>query len=222
MATYSTNADLLLDNGKSLSDFMASNMTASQRTKFFDNARMKAYNIINSHNRLKNKTKIPATHIDLLKQIEVDLVIGLILGGAYTQETTNISEWPQTYISRARELLDGITYGSTAEDAVKQAGNVGNGTVQVWTEDEFTLTELWTLNAESAITFSVHGTVTGLLPSLTVGVRYPEQDWVYGPQDYGIGIANWSRLHYSQFPIKLLVTAGLTPFQQDDKFLIKT
>ena len=56
MATYSTNADLLLDNGKSLSDFMASNMTASQRTKFFDNARMKAYNIINSHTDCQGKS----------------------------------------------------------------------------------------------------------------------------------------------------------------------
>jgi len=221
MTTYSTNADLILDNGKALNEFMASGMTASQRAKFFDAARLKAYNIINTHDMLRNKTKIPATHIDLLKQVEIDMVIGLILAGAYTQETTNISEWPQTYSARAKELLDGINYGATYEDPDAQADNVGNGTVEVWTEDEYTLTEIWMLNAESAISFSVYGAVTGLLPSLDVGVRYPEQDWVYGPEDYGL-VANWSRLHYSQFPIKLLVTEGAIPFQQDDKFLIKT
>jgi hypothetical protein len=221
MATYSTNADLILDNGKALDEFMASGMTASQRAKFFNAAREKAFNIINAHDMLRNKTKIPATHIDLLKQIEIDMVIGLVLASAYTQETTNISEWPQTYSARAKELLDSINYGSTAEDAEAQAGNVGNGTVEVWTNDLFTLTELWTLNAENANSFSVYGTVSGLLPSANVGVRYPEQNWVYGPEDYGLKTYG-SRLHYAEFPIELLVTAGAIPFEPDDKFLIKT
>lgn len=219
--TYSTNSDLILDNGKFLTDYLPSGLTATQRQGTLDNARNKAYNMINAHPRLKNKTKIPATHIPVMIEVEVDMTIGLVLSAAYTQETRNISEWPQLYMGRSREMLDSLSFGATSEDAVAQSGNVGDGTVTITVADEFTLTETWTLNAISATDFSVYGSVTGLLPSLTVGTQYPEQDWVYGPSDYGIE-GMYTKIPYAEFPIKLLVTAGSTPFEQDDKFLIKT
>ena len=49
--TYCVNADLVLDNGKPLLDFVASGLTSKQRTLILDNARLKAYNMINAHER---------------------------------------------------------------------------------------------------------------------------------------------------------------------------
>jgi hypothetical protein len=220
--TYSTFDNLRLDNGKHLTDYLDPKVSAADMQGILDRARDRAFALINSHENLRNQTLIPATHIPALEQVEIDLVIYFVLSSSYTQETTNISEWPKMYQERAMEMLENLHYSSIAGEAEPQAGNVGNGTVEVIaTNDDYTVSEIFTLDASSAQHFTVYGTVTGLLPSLTVGVQWPEQDWVYGPEDYGLS-GNWTRLHYSEFPLVLLVTEGSTPFAQGDKFLIKT
>ena len=74
MATYSTNAQLKLDTGQDVSQFMDSSLSTSEITAQKDNSRERAYNFINSR-YLRGKTAIPATHITELKQAEIDLVI---------------------------------------------------------------------------------------------------------------------------------------------------
>ncbi len=220
--TYSIFNNLRLDNGKHLIDYLDPKVSAADMQAVLDRGRDRAFALINAHENLRNQTMIPATHIPSLEQVEIDLVIYFVLASSYTQETTNISEWPKMYQERAMEMLANLQYSSIAEDAAAQAGNVGDGTVEVIdTNDDFMVNEIFTLDANSSQHFSVYGTVIGLLPSLTVGVQWPEQDWVYGPSDYGIS-GSWARLHYSEFPLVLLVTEGATPFGQGDKFLIRT
>ena len=221
--TYCTNLDLVLDNGKKLEGYLhETELTRVQKEKILDDARLKAYNIINTHERLRNRTMVPATHIDALVQVEVDLVAALILASAFTQKTRDRSEWPQTYQERAAQVLDKVHYSAVAEVPQAENQNVGNGIITVISVDDiYTMTELITLNATSSTDFTVYGTVSGLMPSLDVGVQWPEKDWVKGPIDYGMQLGA-GRFHYSEFPIKLLAAQGSTLFANDDKFIIKT
>lgn len=217
--TYCTNDDLVLDNGQSVDDFMLATLSTAEKTTRKDAARTRAYNKIND-TYLRGRTAIPATHISELLQIEVDLVVADVLTGAFTGQTANISEWAREYRERAERNLEDIRFDASAESAVADSQNVGNGTVTITVNDEYTLTEKWILRCMSNGKFSAHGGIHGYLPyDITVGTQYPEKDFVVGTSDYGIARP---RIRYEKFPISILITAGAIDFEQDDKFTFTT
>jgi len=218
--TYCTNDDLYLDNGQSVDDYMLSTLSAGEITTRKDAARTRAYNHINDI-YLRGRTALPATHITGLEQIEIDLVVADILFGAYTGGIANVSEWAESYKERAEEALKNIRFDSSADSASADGENTGNGTVIITTNDHFTLTEKWILRAQSTVTkFTAHGSIHGYLPGdITVGVQYPEKDMIAGMQDYSF---SKPRLRYEEYPISILITAGLTEFVKDDKFTFTT
>lgn len=218
--TYSVNDDLVLDTGQSVDDFLANTLTALQKIQMKEKARQRAFNFINDSN-LRGRTVIPAFHIPQMKQIEIDLVIADLMTGAYVLETANTSEWTVKYETRAQKALEGLRFSASAEVAIADRENTGNGKItSIEVVDEFTRTETWILRATSATTFSIRGTVTGYLPEATVGVWFPEKDWDRSFNDYDFP-PNASML-FEEFPIRLKITAGLVAFVDDDKFIFRT
>lgn len=218
--TYCENSDLVLDTGQDVSEFMKDSLNDTQINTRKDAARLRAYNKINDQH-LIGRTLIPATHISGLREIEIDLVVGELMTGAFTMESSNMSEWAEKYIVRAKEALENLRFSASAEAAAADSQNTGNGTVSaIVTNDEFTMTELWILRATSATKFSVHGTLNKWLPQAEVDVQYPEKDWSGSIEDYGLSLYRSPR--YEEFPISFLITAGATAFVQDDKFTFKT
>ncbi|KKM21942.1 hypothetical protein LCGC14_1630360 [marine sediment metagenome] len=217
--TYCVNADIVLDSGKSIDSLLDADLSSSEKTERKDAARLRAYNKINEQ-YLVGKTPIPATHIAALKEIEIDLVISDIMTGAFSGEITNVSDWTEKYMERAKETLENLRFDASSESAVADSQNTGDGTVgTIVVNDHFTVTELWTLIAQNLNVFTVRGSLTGPLPNLTVGNAYPEKDWGTVVNDYGL------ILHireYEAYPIYLTVTAGATDFVQYDRFTFKT
>ena len=217
--TYSTNAELLMDDGKSIDTLLDVDLSKSKKTTQKDAARDRAYNKINDQ-YLRGRTLIPATHILALKQVEIDLVISDIMTGSFSQETANVSDWAEKYSDRAKEALDSIRFDATSEDAVADAQNVGDGTLStIVVNNDFTMNELWVLTAQNASIFSVRGTLTGTLFNAEVGTAYPEKDWTEGFMDYGLELKG---KRYEEYPIYFTITAGLTPFVQYDRFTFGT
>ena len=99
--------------------------------------------------------------------------------------------------------------------------NVGNGTLTVLAlNDVYTQTETWLFTANSATQFSVYGTASGNIQSLTVDVRYPEKDWTTLNRDYGFDIVK--SMKWIEFPFYIIINSGTIPFVQNDKFTLKT
>jgi hypothetical protein len=223
MATYSENSDLVLLNGISIDDpesgFFKTGLTTEQQTALMDKARLKAYNFINDK-YLATKTKIPATHIPSLKEIEIDLVFAFMIRDSYVQQDYNQSEWQPKY-EESVKLLENISFDASNEDPVADPENIGNGTLTVISlNDEYTQTETWVFTANSATIFSVYGTASGNLASLTVNVNYPERDWNTFDRDYGFGTV--ASMRWIEFPFYLIINSGSIPFVQNDKFTLKT
>ena len=90
--TYSTDEDLVLDNGKSIDILFDTGITSIERLKMKQLARERAFNFINDR-YLRGKTAVPAHHIYAVREIEKDLVIANLLNGAFTMESANTSVW---------------------------------------------------------------------------------------------------------------------------------
>lgn len=217
--TYCVNADIVLDSGKSIDSLLDAELSSRQKAARKDAARLRAYNKINEQ-YLAGRTLIPATHIATLKEIEIDLVISDIMTGSFSMEMTNVSDWTEKYVERAKEALENLRFDASSEDASADSQNTGDGTVgTIVVNDHFTVTELWTLIAQNQNVFTVRGSLTGPLPNLNVGNAYPEKDWGTVINDYGL------ILHireYEAYPIYLTVTGGSADFVQYDRFTFKT
>ena len=221
--TYSTNSDLTLFNGTSINDseygFFKSGMTPAQKSTLMDAARLKAYNFIND-SYLINRTVIPANHISSLKQIEIDLVFSYMIRDSHVQQDMNQSDWQPKYEASIK-LLENIQFDASNETPVADSENVGNGTLTVLgLNEEYTQTEMWLFNANSATQFTVYGTATGNIPTLTVNVKYPEKDWTTLNRDYGFETVK--SIKWIEFPFYIIINSGLIPFVQNDKFTLET
>lgn len=221
MATYCTNDDLRLDTGKTIDSLMIDDLDSSDREAQKDASRERAYNHINEV-VLRGKTAIPATHIAMLKQVEIDLVIADIMTATFSSEASNVSDWAERYQTRAEETLQNLRYGASFDDAEADDNNTGNGTLSGLTVfDDYTMTEKWILTAMDATRFSVEGELHGRVYDLTVGEPYPETDWLGGTyQDYNF--EQRSHLAYHTYPFACTIAAGSTPFVQYDRFTFKT
>ncbi len=220
MATYCENDDLRLDTGKAIDEFMDIELSSSERESYKDTARERAYNTIN--NMIDGKTLVPATHIPMLKQIEIDLVVSDVMSGAFSGETANASEWVEKYSQRANDALENLKFSASGTTPAANSDNVGDGIVSAVTIfDDYTMTEQWTLTAINATTFQVVGSVTGRIYDLDVGESYPQKDWTVGTyEDYHFTYRQ--TLYYDNYPFRLTITAGAIPFVQYDRFTFKT
>lgn len=221
MGTYATNSEIVFDTGRSVTELLSEDLadtTAQQNV--IRNARERAFNAINS--KLRGKTAIPAFHIESLKQVEVDFVLADLLVSAYTQESMNQSEWAEKYRERANEILNNLYFEASAEEPVAYVGNTGNGRLKIIQMfSEYAKEEVWSFTALNATEFSVHGSVSGTFPILTVDVDYPEKDWAEGTtEDYGLSLSNYPTIGRTPFWLK--ISSGSTAFEQYDNFKVKT
>lgn len=214
--TYSTNADLIFDNGSELT--YPTELSDTQVETLKDNARERAYNHINDAH-LFGRTAIPATHIPSLKQVEIDLVIADWIQSSFFQETANESANEELYRSRAETTLANLKFDAFAEVPAPDGQNIGNGTVTILKVNEFyARTELWTLEAQNATEFLIDGSISGVLPNITVDKTYPERDQgSFYFSDYG----RRSVIDYSKYPFQLIINSGVIPFERYDRFTFK-
>jgi hypothetical protein len=222
MTTYSANTDLTLDSGEDLSDFLKSSLSAAGKTTALDNARERAYRVINQQH-LYDKTLTPASLTTLpgLKQIEIDIVIANVLAGSFSAGSKRkIPE--KLYRDRATNALKALQYPATATSPTASSGNTGNGTVSAITcNDEITSTEIWRLIALSSSWFRLEGTRTKGLPDVEVGVAYPDiSEHNFIGSDYGKRYMRGKE--YGDFPVYFTITAGDTAFEQYDFFTFNT
>jgi len=218
--TYSVNSDLVLDNGKSIDDFLDATLSTTKKTERKDAARLRAYNHINDK-YLRGKMVIPST-ISSLKQIEIDLVIADIMLGSFSGESFNTAtEWAVKYRERAEETLANLRFDASVEDAVAAGNNTGNGTVgSLSVNNQYTKTEIWNLTAQNSSYFSVRGSISGSLPNARVGIAYPEKEWTGGRyQDYNLVLSN---LPYEEYPIYFTIATGVIAFAVYDRFSFRT
>lgn len=216
MGTYSSSSDIKLDTGKSIVEMLDEDLTDDERQSVLRAARERAFNTINKS--LRGKTAIPAYHIEVLKQIEIDFCLADILAAAYTMESMNKSDWVDTYRTRAEEALKSLYFEGSAEEPIVYRGNTGNGSLKVIDVfSAYAKTEQWTFIALSDTLFAVTGSLTGAFPNLTVGVSYPEKDWcsTYG-SDYGLPITGFPSPGKTPFICK--IAAGDIPFEEGDTF----
>jgi hypothetical protein len=220
--TYSGDEDLVLDTGRSIDIFLDNSLTDNEKLEVKQKARERSFNRIND-DYLRGKTVIPAVHIPTLKDIEKDFVLTDLLRGAFTQETPNRSDWAKDYEERAMDRMKKIRFGASAEDAVPNAENTGDGYIdEIVTNDMSTRMETWILRATSSTNFSVYGSQSGGLPLAEVGQRYPEKDWGGYTSDYNFTYQPGGDKRFEVYPISFIITQGDIEFVQDDKFVIKT
>jgi len=220
MGTYCRSADLYLDNGKDISNYLEVSLTDLQKINFKEDVRQRTFEFINDR-YLYGRTAVPALHIPSLKNIEKDLVIADILAASFTGASSNVSEWEGKYRERALESLDNLRFVSSVDDVVPDDQNTGNGIVsEIKTNDDFTMTELWTLSALNSTTFRIHGSLHGYLRYLEVGNQYPEKSWTGKLSDYGLNLEHGMK--YEQYPISILISAGTTSFVEGDRFTFNT
>lgn len=224
MSTYCQNADLIMDNGRSINEYI--DPTQSENPGIKNAARRQAYAEIND-NYLKNRTLVPAFDKDgdltipSLLYIEKDLAISYIMKATFSGETGNLSEWANHYRERAIEALKNLKWDATYSSPTANSQNTGNGTVTIhMLFEEFVRTENWILRATGSTTFSVYGTKSGRLPNATVGERYPEYDWNTYSTDYGLRIG--SNKQWIEYPFHMTIAAGLVDFISDDIFYFAT
>lgn len=114
-----------------------------------------------------------------------------------------------TIIGKRTATDEYIAYNITATAAsattnTADAGNTGNATSSaVEVQDDYTLTEDWTLTASDATTFAVVGSVTGAAGDLTLGSEFKFPDT-------------------TAYKIKLTMTAGVTPCVEGDFYTFST
>lgn len=220
MSTYCISNDLKLDNGQDLDSYLDVSMTDLQKINLKQQVRQRVFEFINDR-FLYGKTAIPALHIPALKNIEKDLVIADILSASFTGNTSNTSEWEGAYRERAMDALENIRFISSVDDILPDTLNTGDGKVgEVVTNDEFTMTELWTLEATNSTFFDVHGSLHGSIRQLEVGEKYPGKSWTGIVGDYGLDLTYG--LRYEEYPISLTIESGSVDFVDGDRFIFKT
>lgn len=219
MSTYCSNSEVQLDTGRSITTLLDEDLTSSEQQNIIRTARERAYNRINS--KIRGKTAIPANHIPVLKQVEIDYVLSDLITSAYTLETVNQSDWAERYKTRADEVLDELHFDASAELPVAYRGNTGNGRLTITDVfSEHAKSEIWTFRASNATEFSVVGTLSGQFPDLTVDISYPEKDWPGGTiQDYGLTISSYPSIGNTPFICR--VAAGSIDFVEGDVFTVK-
>ena len=220
--TYCGDEDLVLDTGRSIDAMLDVSLTDLEKKEVKQKARERAFNRIND-DYLRGRTVVPAVHIPSLRDIEKDFVIVDLLRGAFTMETPNRSEWARDYEERAVERAKKLRFGASAEDAVPNDENTGDGYIsEISVNDMSTRTEQWILRALDSTKFSVYGSQSGGLPLAEVGTKYPEKDWGGYTSDYNFTFQPGGDMRYEVYPISFLITQGDTEFVRDDKFTIKT
>ena len=220
MSTYASNSEIQLDTGRSITNLLDEDLNDAEQQNVIRTARERAFNKINA--KLRGKTAIPAFHIPVLKQVEIDYVISDLIVSAYTLETVNQSDWAEKYASRANEVLESLHFEASAELPVAYRNNTGNGKLKIINVySEFIKTEVWTFRALNSTEFAIVGSVTGTFPVLTVDVDYPEKDWNFGTiEDYGLKMATIPTVGRTPFECK--ITQGSTEFEQGDVFTVQT
>lgn len=222
MSTYCKDSDLLLDNGKDLDELFLPSLSDDQIIDMKSRLRQRIFDHIND-NYLVGRTAVPAMHIPALKGIERDLVIASLLRAAFTMEGPNRSDWSRDYEDRAVKALENLRFGSSVDNVFEDPNNTGNGTISnIVTNDETTRTETWIIRARNSTEFSVHGSITGYLRSLTVDVPYPEKDWSHLYEDYNFSTEYSADIRYEEYPILLKINSGNIAFADDDKFTFRT
>jgi hypothetical protein len=220
--TYCGDEDLVLDTGRSVDTLLDATLSDNEKKEVKQKARERAFNRIND-DYLRGKTVIPAVHIPTLRDVEKDFVLTDLLRGAFVMETPNRSEWAKDFEERAMDRMKNLKFGASAEDAVPDSQNTGDGYIEeIVTNEHSTRTETWILRALDSTKFSIYGSQTGGLPLATVGERYPEKDWGGYTSDYNFTYQPGGDLRFELYPISFLITAGDIAFAQDDKFVIKT
>lgn len=218
MGTYASNSEIKLDTGRSIDNMMDEDLSSTEKTAAIRNARERAFNHINA--RIDGQTAIPAFHIAVLKQVEIDLVISDVITGAFTMQTANASEWSEKYKERAESVLETLTFGAAAENPIAHRSNTGDGRLKIIeVNDDMAKTEQFVFMAVSATEFTITGRVSGRLPNIIVGDDYPSTDWSAGAvSDYGLVS---SSLGYDEFPFSCKITAGSTAFVKGDNFKVR-
>lgn len=218
--TYCDDGDLVMDNGRAITEYLDPSVSATVTNKARDDARLRAYSEINGQ-FLQNKTKVPATHISALVHIEKDLAISYLMTGSFSGETSNVSDWVKSYRDRALGELKNLKWDASYTDPQPNTQNVGNGTIAIHKLfEEFVRTENWIIRALGASDFSVFGTRSGYLPNAKLALRWPEYDWNSTVSDYGLAITSARR--WVEFPFHMTISAGGTAFTQDDIFYFTT
>jgi len=219
MSTYASNAEIQFDTGRSVVELLSEELTADEQQNVISTARERAFNTINS--KLKGKTAVPAFHIDVLKQVEIDFVLSELLVGAYTLESMNQSEWAEKYSERAKNALAELYFDASVEEPIVYSGNVGDGTLKIISVfSEYAKEETWVFTALNATEFSVIGSVSGTFPTLTIDKDYPEKDWGLGNVfDYGLKLSNYPTLGRTPFICR--INNGSVAFEKYDNFSVK-
>jgi len=222
MTTYSVNADIELDNGKSLDEAFGDISQADIILKK-NNVRERAYQEINNK-WLKGKSAVPATLLeDQLKYIEIDLALSNLLGATYTQEKPNQSKWVDYYRDRAENYLKNLRIPSSADVPTTHSENTGNGTINIHSvNDGIAETEYWELVCISNSYFSAIGSKSGKLAiDIEIGEYYPLSDVIYGTTDYGMRKLG-GHYAWNKYPFQLTITNGSTDFAVYDRFTFWT
>ena len=219
MSTYASNAEIKFDTGRSVLMLLDEDLTTTEQQNVIRVARERAYNRINA--MIRGKTAIPAFHVPVLKQVEIDFVISDLVVGAYTMQTLNQSDWAEKYSSRAEEALATLIFEASAEKPVVYRGNTGDGRLKIIDVfSEIAKTEIWNFTAISTTEFSVTGSVSGSFPTLTVDTEYPEKDWASGTSmDYGLTLNSYPAVGNTPYSCK--ITQGNTDFVKGDNFTVK-
>lgn len=219
MGTYASNSEIVLDTGRPVTNLLDEDLTTDEQRNVIRNARERAYNRINS--KLTGKTAVPAFHIPVLKQVEIDYVISDLMVGAYSGTTLNESDWSEKYSSRAEEALEGLVFEASADEPIIYGDNIGNGKLKIISVfSDFAKEEVWSFTALNATEFSVVGSVTGTFPTLTVDASYPEKDWTADTRsDYGVMMPGYPTV--AQTPFICKISQGLTDFVEGDNFKVR-
>jgi hypothetical protein len=214
--TYSKNADLILPNGESLTDYFREDIEENKVEELLNTSRLAAFNEINDE-YLRGKTAVPAWHISSLHDIEKLMVFVRLLNSSFVQSSSNVSDWVTEFKESYKDRLKALRFPSSASEIKKARTNSGNGYISfLETKDQFTRTEFWTLTALSKREFVPYGTRTGALPNVIVGEVYPSKDWVPGGfSDYGFDRKSKGA---GDFPFVLEIKQGDTPFEYGDRF----
>lgn len=218
MATYASNSEILFDNGRDVNDLLDPSLDADGIRTTLRSARQRAFNTINA--RLQGKTAIPANHIPVLRQVEIDMVLTDLISSAFTMETANISEWGEKYSQRFDDTLSNLFFIASAEASIAHRSNTGNGNLNmIEVNSETAKDELWTFSALSPTEFVVTGSVSGRYPNLTVGEDYPNPSETGYRTDYQLDVSYYP--NFALYPFYCKVIAGTTPFAQYDSFKVQ-
>jgi len=172
-----------------------------------------AANEIDSY--LEGNTAVPvvdATGV-WLQEAEACLVAHRLLSARYSAVEVEGSEpFRSSFRKRAYQLLDDHEFQATADVPAKGPIFIGDGTISIEVNDHVTVNALWFLKAETATSFSI-------TRKTKTGTFYYTYDLAEGQfptdNDFKAGTEISKQ-------IKIVITAGSTPFAQGDSWIFKT